>query len=126
MSALLRYNLKAYRLVCDLSQQQVADALGIDRSTYSYYELGKTQPQPQMLVRLARLFGVTVDTLLQEDGMSFEDNTPFNYFGVQTPSVNQLKKSEQDMILLYRQMSASDQQKLMETAKDLLEKALEK
>jgi len=33
----------------EMSQQQVADLIGVDRSTYGYYELGKTQP-PYMMI----------------------------------------------------------------------------
>ena len=34
--------LKRLRENFNLTQQQVAEALGIDRSTYAYYELGRT------------------------------------------------------------------------------------
>lgn len=48
--------LKAARNACGLTQQQVADIVGIDRSTYSYYELGTLTPPDDILVMLAYLF----------------------------------------------------------------------
>ena len=47
-----------------LLQRDVADQLHIDRSTYSYYERGKTNPPLDILIKLADYFGVTTDYLL--------------------------------------------------------------
>ena len=122
---MLSHNLRAFRTKCSLSQLQVATALGVDRSTYSYYEIGKTQPHPDTLLRLARLFNVSVDALLGESGDRFRDGTENSYPVGQSVSMGQLKKSEQDMLLLFRQMDASDQQALLTHAKSLLEQSLE-
>ena len=50
-----------------LSQQQVADALGIHQVTYGCYELGKRHPKPDMLKKMARFFGCSIDELLEDD-----------------------------------------------------------
>ena len=55
--------LRRMRLKCGLTQQAVADALHVNRATYSYYELGKTQPDFSQLGQLAKIFGVTRETL---------------------------------------------------------------
>ena len=55
--------LRRMRLKCGLTQQAVADALHVNRTTYSYYELGKTQPDFAQLGQLAKIFGVTRETL---------------------------------------------------------------
>lgn len=47
-----------------VTQKQIADALHIERSTYTYYELRETEPSLTMLIRLARLYDVTTDYLL--------------------------------------------------------------
>ena len=44
-----------------LKQGVVAKALGIDRSTYAYYELGKTRPS---LIKISDLYDVTLRFLL--------------------------------------------------------------
>ena len=38
--------------------------LGLDRSTYSYYETGKTEPNIRGLKTLARLYNLTIDDLV--------------------------------------------------------------
>ena len=48
--------LKLYRVKNNFTQTQIAAALGIDRSTYSYYELGKTVPSVGMLSKIAKIF----------------------------------------------------------------------
>ena len=50
----------------DLSQSQVAKALNIDRSTYTNYELNKTQPNLETIVRLARIFDVGIEALMPD------------------------------------------------------------
>lgn len=56
--------LKQLRIAHYLTQQRVADRLGVDRSTYAYYECGKSTPPLKILCALAELFGVSLDDLL--------------------------------------------------------------
>ena len=60
----LRTNLRALRLACGYTQKSVAAALGIVRSSYAYYETGKSQPDVETLAKLSRMFGVTLDQLI--------------------------------------------------------------
>lgn len=50
-----------------LTQEQVAKALGIDRSTYTYYELGKNRPDIDMLKKIAKLFNCSYVDLLDDE-----------------------------------------------------------
>ncbi|RZI50274.1 helix-turn-helix transcriptional regulator [Aeribacillus composti] len=56
--------LKKLRESKRLSQQQLADKLNINRSTYARYELGQTQPDFETLEKLADFFEVSIDYLL--------------------------------------------------------------
>ncbi len=47
-----------------LTQVDVASALKIGRSTYTKYESGKSKPVPEMLIKIADYFDVSVDYLL--------------------------------------------------------------
>lgn len=47
-----------------LTQRQVAEKLHVDRSTYSYYETGKTLPGIRTLMRLSSLYGVSIDFIV--------------------------------------------------------------
>jgi len=56
--------LRDLRAKSGLSQQAVANILGIGRSAYTYYEIGKRLPTSENLFILADLFHVTTDYLL--------------------------------------------------------------
>jgi len=60
-------NLKYLRVKNNYSQQSLSDALDIPRTTLGDYERGKTEPNIAMLIRLARLFDVTIDELITKD-----------------------------------------------------------
>ena len=45
--------------------------LSMERSTYTYYELDKTQPSIRSVRYLAKLYGVTVDFLTDETKRPF-------------------------------------------------------
>ncbi|MCY8269633.1 helix-turn-helix domain-containing protein [Bacillus sonorensis] len=47
-----------------LSQQELADRLSLNRSTYARYELESTQADYDTLKKLANFFGVSIDFLL--------------------------------------------------------------
>lgn len=50
-----------------LLQRQVAEALGVSLGTVAMWDTGRNKPRADMLPRIARLYGCTVDELLQED-----------------------------------------------------------
>ena len=56
--------LKKLRLQEKLTQQQLADRLGITKSVVSYYELQERYPSPEILIKLASIFHVSTDYLL--------------------------------------------------------------
>lgn len=58
--------LKDLREDHDYTQQQIADAIGITQRKYSYIETGIQQLTAEVLVPLARFYGVSVDYLLGE------------------------------------------------------------
>jgi len=47
-----------------LTQQQVADHLGIDRSTYAYYESGHSKVGIAVVVKLAHFYQIRYAALL--------------------------------------------------------------
>jgi len=52
------------RIKHKLSQQQVAERLGVKRSVVSSYENSVSTPPAGILIKLATLYGVTTDYLL--------------------------------------------------------------
>ena len=47
-----------------LTQQQVADHLGVDRSTYAYYESGRSKLNIDVIVQLAHFYQIRYAVLL--------------------------------------------------------------
>ncbi|MCG3089168.1 helix-turn-helix domain-containing protein [Sporosarcina cyprini] len=81
--------LKRLRQNKKLSQQEMADFLGISRQGYGKYENGSSQPSFEMLEKLSTYFGVSTDYLLgtsenkakvagQEISLSEEEFVLFN------------------------------------------------
>lgn len=98
---MLADNLKALREKYNITQKQVADQLNIDRSTYSYYETGKSCPTLDTLIRLARIFNTTTDNLLDVSTAFHEKNKSFG----SGHNIDMLTGKETEHILKYRLLS---------------------
>jgi len=48
----------------DWTQQKIADMLFINRRTYAAYENGVNSMTPETLIKIAQIYGVSVDYLL--------------------------------------------------------------
>lgn len=57
--------LRIMRKMRELTQGDVAEFLHIDRSTYTYYELGKTDPPLESIIALSDYFEISLDDLLR-------------------------------------------------------------
>ena len=64
----LAERLRQARLQAGYSQQNVADALNVNRATYTYYETGKTTPSVVDLYVLARLYNKQMEDFFQKNG----------------------------------------------------------
>lgn len=65
-------NISSLRRLAGMSQQQLADALGVTRSAVSYYESGRISPKMAMLEKIAALFDVSVAELVYDGVEVFE------------------------------------------------------
>ena len=60
--------LKAARAAKDLSQQQLAELVGVSRQTINAIELGNYNPTIRLCLALCRALDKTLDELFWEDG----------------------------------------------------------
>jgi len=75
-------NIRFLRARKELSQQKIAEALMISRIRYAKYEDGTSEPPVEILLRLSKYFGVSIDLLVSvdirryplEDMLSLPDN----------------------------------------------------
>ena len=70
MKLALGDNIRRFRRSMDMTQEQLAEQLGVSFQSVSRWENGTTYPDMELLPALARIFSVTVDVLL---GMSDEE-----------------------------------------------------
>lgn len=90
------------------TQQEMADMLNISRSTYTYYETGKSEPGQEKLKNICEILDVDFNTLLgyTEEGMialvASSDNKS-DAFGNLTPI-------EEQLILAYRSMNSEEKE----------------
>ncbi|MBO6158207.1 MAG: helix-turn-helix transcriptional regulator [Firmicutes bacterium] len=54
------------RMVCKMTQEFVAESLGVSRQAVSKWESGASDPSTTNLMALAKLFGVEAEDLLKE------------------------------------------------------------
>ena len=66
-------NLKRFRVVKNMTQEQAAEALGVSTQTVSRWECNTTLPDVTILPRIAELYGVTIDDLYKETSMPYEN-----------------------------------------------------
>ena len=58
--------LKQHRVNCKMTQEFVAETLGVSRQAVSKWESGTSAPSTTNLMALAKLFGITAEELLKE------------------------------------------------------------
>ena len=62
----------------NLSQEQVAEKLGVARQTISKWELGETTPEMDKLIMISELYNITLDELMKEENEGKVINDPNN------------------------------------------------
>ena len=106
----LGQKLKELRENYDLSQQQVAAALNIDRSTYGYYELDKTRPSLETLVKLSHIFSVPVDQLLPSE---IGETATLRDLAQPSTMVRSLSKEERGLLVMFRSLTKEQKQEVI-------------
>lgn len=59
-------NIDIKRVNVGLSQERLANLLKVDRSTVAKWETGKSMPRAELLPKIAKILGCTVDDLLND------------------------------------------------------------
>lgn len=70
----LAIRMKSLRTLKGLTQKELANLLGVGQTTIANYERGIRVPDAEKLPKIASLFGVTVDYLLDIEGKSTNQN----------------------------------------------------
>lgn len=105
--------LKKARSAMGYTQQEVADLMGITKSTYCGYETGKRQPDVPKIKQLAKILHTSGDILL-ETGFILDAKKSPEPTCVDSEDLHPLLK-------IYNELNADGQERLMEYAQDLAE-----
>ena len=109
--------LKRYRTNCLLTQQQVADDLNINRTTYTYYETGKTEPSIETLHKLVQIFNITYEDILPDVEENYVKDSFISSRANQ--AIYNLSKDEQQILIARRALSPEKQKQLDEFISNL-------
>lgn len=93
-----------YRKKKGYTQQQIADILGVNRTTYTKYETAVTEPSIEMIRHLAELLDVDFNELF---GMTVRRQN----LKEEQPEEG-LSKEETELIAAYRRLSPQQQEEL--------------
>ena len=68
-------NIRFYRKTNNMSQDELAEKLGVSRQSISFWENGQTQPTLENVIALAKIFNISSDALLSPDPAPAGANT---------------------------------------------------
>ena len=103
--------LRQLRRANSLTQERTASLLNVERSTYAKYETNVSMPQQDTLLRLAELFGVSVDYLLGNTATPTASNELRG-----DGTLPGLTQEETAMLTAFRRLSEEQRQTLMAVA----------
>ena len=106
-------NLKILRQEYGISQQRLADAIGVSQQSINQYENHSVEPDISILTRLADHFNTSIDFIVGRTNIRrpIEHTEAFH-----------LNRDESDVITQYRALKGSEKQCIALMIKTLLEK----
>ncbi len=114
----LAKQMRALRTINGYTQQQIADILNIDRTTYTAYELSKNTPDIMLLDTFAKIFSVSIDFILNLDTANPEalrDEADEYETNRSESLVSQLTKEERELLAEYRILDEKGKAKVRKT-----------
>ncbi|HIS05458.1 MAG TPA: helix-turn-helix transcriptional regulator [Candidatus Fimenecus stercoravium] len=115
----LARQMRALRTVNHYTQQQIADILNIDRTTYTSYEISKNTPDVMLLDAFAKIFSVDIDFILHIDTQNIDtlcdEVEAYEANNDDCSLVSKLSKEERELIGEYRILSEKDKRKVRKT-----------
>lgn len=109
--------LKEVRKSAGLTQREVAAYVGVNQNTYSYWENGKTKIDSESIAKLAKLFNVSIDYLL--DGSPCKTN--IENFISEKPAV---RSDEEKLLGVYNSLDQESKTQLMSVAYLIMSQSL--
>lgn len=118
-NAIISDTIKSLRRRRGYTQKEVADLLGVDRSTYCYYELGKIKPDISTIMKLSNIFGVHYSGILESEYTSAKYTDEILSAGdidAEVLRFGDLDNEEKCLLLAFRVVSESSRREIIEFA----------
>lgn len=96
-----------------MKTDEIADMLGISRSGYAYYEIGKRTPTSENIVKLANFYGVSSDYILGVSDMSNNE--------ISKDTINNIDAKAEELLQSFLQMPDSSKISIMRWLKSTLD-----
>ena len=126
---MLSQRLREFRLDHNLTQKNIADVLGVDRTTYTYYETGVTTPSPSTLYKLSKIYNVTIGYLMGVEENWIDESTGLAKKGVVLSSgvdpIASLGKEERALLMYYRVLSSENKETALATLRQMAQETEE-
>lgn len=109
---------KELRKTKNLSQQKLADILGISKSSVNMYERGEREPGLEMVEKIADFFNVDIDYLFGKSDISNRALTQ----SYPLPDIPSPSETDPDMFVLYmyKKLDAEDKAEIRGEMKHML------
>lgn len=125
--------LRRYRFNCGYSQQAVANALGVDRSTYSCYETEKSLPTLKTISMLKKMLNISYDEIFSCFDSTETSQNDDNHSATKEvilidrdmptkASIYELSQGEKQLVLYYRSLNTVEQKKFIKELQKLMKR----
>lgn len=105
--------IRYFRKNCGLSQQQVANALGVDRTTVGGYESGRRQVKLTTIVKLAHIFRVEPSEILPLETDDFSVKEAEIDITPSVKPIYSLTKEEQQLLISFRLLGEKEKRDIL-------------
>ena len=97
-----------------MTQKDLAGLLNISRQAYSNYETGKRTPDLDLLIKIAQIYGITLDQLINQpctpDGLIKERSGPYQP-GLEIGSGDTIYLTHEEVSVVKKYRTLSDESK---------------
>ena len=107
MQSTLGERLKILRHNNKMTQEEVSRYLNVQRQSYSHYENDKRMPSLDILMRLSKLYSISLPSLLCDTAASYEEE-------INTVHLIPLNQTEAGLIYDYRTLSQVHQSDVLD------------
>lgn len=101
---MVHQNLKFLRELHKKTQQEMANIVGVSRSTWAGYEKSKSEPLPSILKKICKLYEFTIDDLINKNissqGLKKQEKTPLKNDNIRVVIANSNHYMRQNISLI--------------------------